>query len=33
LALQAIPGTHASILREPHVKALAEKFMAALDGA
>jgi amino acid adenylation domain-containing protein len=33
LALQAIPGTHASILREPHVKALAEKLMAALDGA
>jgi len=30
LALKVIPGTHGSILREPHVKVLAEEFEAAL---
>jgi thioesterase domain-containing protein len=33
LALKVIPGTHGSILKEPHVKVLAEEFEAALNGA
>jgi aspartate racemase len=32
LAVNVIPGTHGTILKEPHVKALAEALKEALDG-